>query len=146
MYKRQIRGYIDALKKHNLPLDTELLIESSLTIEDGRKRMSQLLKLKNRPDAVYIASDYAALGALQVLKEQGVKIPTEIALVGFGNEPFTAMVTPSITSVNQHSGEIGRLAALTFLEHVEKDTITQNLHKKILDAELIIRDSSEEKK
>ena len=146
IFNNRIRGYVDALKKHNLPLDTELLVESSLTIEDGRQKMSQLLKLQNRPDAVYVAGDYAALGALQVLKEQNIDIPTEIALVGFGNEPFTAMVTPSITSVNQHSEEIGRLAALTFLEHVEKDTVTQTLNKKILDAELIIRDSSDQKK
>lgn len=146
IFNNRIRGYIDALKQHDLPLDNELLIESSLTIEDGREKMTQLLKLKNRPDAVYVAGDYAALGALQVLNEQKINIPTEIALVGFGNEPFTSMVTPSITSINQHSAEIGKQAALTFLKHIKKDNVTQTLNKKILDAELIIRDSSNIKK
>ncbi|WP_228530287.1 LacI family DNA-binding transcriptional regulator [Tamlana sp. I1] len=142
IFNNRIRGYIDALKQHDLPLEEELLIESSLTIEDGRKKMLQLLSLKNRPDAVYVAGDYAALGALQVLKEQNIKIPNDIALVGFGNEPFTALVTPSITSINQHSEQIGKLAAKTFLEHAKTDTVKQTLNKKILDAELIIRDSS----
>ncbi|TYA74965.1 LacI family DNA-binding transcriptional regulator [Seonamhaeicola marinus] len=146
IYNNRIRGYIDALKKHNLPLDDELLLESNLTTLDGRAKMHQLLHLENRPDAVYVAGDYAALGALQVLNEQQIKMPEDIALVGFGDEPFTSMVTPSITSINQHSAEIGKRAALTFLEHAKKDTITQTLNKQILDAELVVRESSARKK
>ncbi len=142
IFNNRIRGYIDALKKHQLPLEDELLIESSLTTEDGREKMIQLLALKDKPDAVYVAGDYAALGALQVLNERGIRIPEDIALVGFGNEPFTGMVTPTITSINQHSIEIGKQAAKTFLQHAKKTIIKQQLNKIILDAELIIRDSS----
>ena len=146
IFNNRIRGYVDAIKKHNLPLDESLLIESSLTIEDGRAKMTQLLALKNRPDAVYAAGDYAALGALQILTENKIDIPNEIALIGFGNEPFTAMITPSISSINQHSTDIGKQAALTFLERVKNPKIKQTLNKIILDAELIIRDSSNVKK
>ncbi|OEJ99105.1 LacI family transcriptional regulator [Flavivirga aquatica] len=142
IFNNRIRGYVDALKKYDLPLDNELLIESSLTIKDGREKMLQLLSLKNRPDAVYVAGDYAALGALQILNEQHINMPKDMALVGFGNEPFTSMVTPTISSINQHSAEIGKLAAKTFLEHAKKATIKQSLNKIILDAELIVRDSS----
>ena len=145
IFNNRIRGYMDAIKKHDLPLDDELLIESSLTKEDGREKMIQLLALPKRPDAVYIASDYAALGALQVLKENKIDIPNEIALVGFGDEPFTAMVSPSITTVNQHSSKIGKLAALAFLKHIKTSILKQTLNKIILDAELIIRDSSKRK-
>jgi LacI family transcriptional regulator len=140
-----IKGYLDALKKHHLPLDEELLIESNLSTENGREKMQELLNLEIRPDAVYVAGDYAALGALQVLNENNIKVPDEMALVGFGNEPFTNMVTPSITSINQHSAEIGRLAAETFLNYTKKETITQELKKQILDAELIVRASSNKK-
>lgn len=145
IFNNRIKGYIDAIKKYSLPSDDELLIESSLTQEDGRAKMEELLALDKRPDAVYIASDYAALGALQVLKENEIDVPNEIALVGFGNEPFTAMVSPSISSVEQHSAEIGRLAAQTFLAHVKSPILQQTLNKKILDAKLIIRDSSNKK-
>ncbi|WP_299670384.1 LacI family DNA-binding transcriptional regulator [uncultured Polaribacter sp.] len=146
IYNNRIRGYVDALKKYDLPLDDELLMESNLTTEEGRKKMQQLLNLKNRPDAVYVAGDYAALGALQVLNENNIKIPDEIALVGFGNEPFTDMVTPNITSIAQHSAKIGKLAAETFLNYTKKETVSQELNKQILDAELIIRDSSNKNK
>ncbi len=145
IFNNRIRGYMDAIAKHNLPLEDELLIESSLTIEDGRKKMKQLLELKNRPDAVYVAADYAALGALQVLEEEHIKVPEDIALVGFGNEPFTALVNPSITTVNQHSDEIGKQVALTFLERVKTPGKKQTLNKIILGAELIVRDSSNKK-
>jgi LacI family transcriptional regulator len=145
IYNNRIRGYVDALKKYKLPLDAELLTEGDLTIEDGRIKMRQLLSLKTRPDAVYVAGDYAALGALQVLKEHKILVPEEISLVGFGNEPFTDMVTPKITSVNQHSAEIGKQAANTFLKYIENDTIEQSLNKIILTAELIVRDSSNKK-
>ncbi len=145
IFNNRIRGYIDALKKHHLPLDDELLTESGLTIEDGREKMLELLSLDTQPDAVYVAGDYAALGALQVLKEKNIRIPEDIALVGFGNEPFTDMVTPRISSVHQHSAEIGKQAANTFLKYVGQDAIDQQLNKIILNAELIVRDSSNKK-
>ncbi len=146
IFNNRIKGYIDALKKHNLPLSDELLIESNLSTIDGREKMLQLLSLEDRPDAVYVAGDYAALGALQILNEKKIKVPEEIALVGFGNEPFSSMVTPSITSIEQHSEEIGKQAAYVFLEHIKKDVVKQTLTKKILDVDLLIRDSSNKKK
>lgn len=142
IFNNRIRGYIDAIKINNLPVDDELLIESALTLEDGREKMKQLLLLKNRPDAVYVASDYAALGALQILKEHDIDVPEDMCLVGFGNEPFTSLVTPSITSVNQHSAQIGKSAAETFLHLVKKEELNQTLDKIILNAELIERESS----
>lgn len=142
IFNNRIRGYIDAIKINNLPVDDELLIESALTLEDGREKMKQLLLLKNRPDAVYVASDYAALGALQILKEHDIDVPEDMCLVGFGNEPFTSLVTPSITSVNQHSAQIGKYAAETFLHLVKKEELNQTLDKIILNAELIERESS----
>lgn len=142
IYNNRIRGYLDALKKYNLSLEKELLLESDLSIEDGRNKMEDLLALDNKPDAVYVAGDYAALGALQVLNEKKIKIPEQIALVGFGDEPFANMVSPKMTSVNQHSYQIGKIAAEKFLEYTKQNTIQQSLQKHILKAELIIRESS----
>ena len=142
IFNNRIKGYIDAIKKYDLPLEEALLTESALTLEDGREKMKALLDLPEKPDGVYIASDYAALGALQIIKEKGLRVPEDIRLVGFGNEPFTALVTPSITSVNQHSAQIGEAAASTFLNLVEQDELQQSLNKIILSAELVERNSS----
>lgn len=143
IFNNRIRGYVDALKQHNLPLDESLLMESNLTLEDGRAQMTQLLELEQRPDAIYAASDYAALGALQVLKENNIKVPQDICLVGFGNEPFTSLVTPTISTVNQNSEAIGRIAAETFLKRVNDSNWKPRLTKNILESKLIIGDSSD---
>lgn len=142
IYKNRIRGYRDALEKFGLPIEESLIIESNLRIDDGRRIMKELLELKNKPDAVYAAGDYAALGALQVLQENHINVPGDIALVGFTNEPFTSLVTPSITSVEQHSEQIGKVAAETLLMRLEFPNEKVSLNKLILPAELIIRSSS----
>ena len=142
IYRNRIRGYRDALEKFKLPIEDELIIECDLRMEDGRKITNSLLELEHRPDAIYAAGDYAALGALQVLKERKIKIPDDMALVGFSNEPFTSFVTPSMSTIDQHSAEIGRLAAETFLDRMENPTKVVALNKIILDAELIVRESS----
>lgn len=142
IFNNRIRGYVDALKKYELPVESDLLIECNLTIEDGRNQMKALLKLDQKPDAVYAASDAAALGALQILKERNIKIPAEIKLVGFGNEPFTELVSPSISTVEQQSHEIGRISAEVFLKRISENDLKQQLTKHILDAKLIVRASS----
>ncbi|TYA74675.1 LacI family DNA-binding transcriptional regulator [Seonamhaeicola marinus] len=142
IYKEREIGYRDALEKYNLPIEDELIVESTLRLEDGRRIMQELLELNERPDAVYASGDYAALGALQVLQENNIKVPEEIALIGFSNEPFTSFVSPSISTVNQHSEEMGKLAAETFLNRLENSSEDVSLNKITLNTELIIRDSS----
>lgn len=143
IYKNRIQGYKDALQAHELPSDDVLLVESNLSIEDGRTIMEQFLDLDQIPDAVYAASDYAALGALQVLQERNIRVPEDIAIVGFSNEPFTSLVTPSITSINQHSEEIGRLTAEAFLRRIDEINKPPQLNKIILNPELVVRASSQ---
>lgn len=145
IFKNRIIGYLDALEKHDLPIENDLLLEGSLSLEDGRQKMETLLKLPNRPDAIYAASDFAALGALQVLKENNIRVPEDIALVGFGNEPFTSFVSPAISTINQYSEEIGRLAAEAFLYRIKNPKKKVSLNKMILNAELVVRDSSNKK-
>ena len=103
--------------------------------------MQQLLQNHTDIDAVYAAGDYAALGAMQILKENNIRVPEDIAVVGFSNEPFTGLTSPSITTVNQHSSQIGQLAAKAFLNRIEEKTESP-LNNLILEPELIIRDSS----
>lgn len=142
IYKNRIKGYRDALAKFDLPIEESLIIETNLRLEEGRRIMQQLLDLPNRPDAVYAAGDFAALGALQVLLENNIKVPEEIALVGFSDEPFASYVTPAITSINQYSEQIGKLAAEAFLYRINNPLEKVGLNKIILNAELIARDSS----
>lgn len=140
IYKERIRGYKDALEKSGLAVQENWIIESNLRLEDGRRIMQQLLDLPERPDAVYVAGDIAALGALQVLLENDIKVPEEIALIGFSDEPFTSLTQPSISTVNQHSDQIGKLTAEAFLERMNNPK--KSINRIILEPELIIRQSS----
>lgn len=141
IYKERIRGYKDALEKTGLAAPENWIIESNLRLDDGRRIMQQLLDSPERPDAVYVAGDIAALGALQVLLENNIKVPEEMALIGFSDEPFTSLTQPSISTVNQHSDQIGKLAAEAFLERINNPK-KKTINRIILEPELIIRQSS----
>ncbi|HYC86402.1 MAG TPA: LacI family DNA-binding transcriptional regulator [Chryseosolibacter sp.] len=146
IYKERLRGYKDALVSHKLKFDESLVIPSNLQLDDGRASMQQLLKLKHMPDAVFSASAYGVMGALQVCKENGIKVPAQIALVGFSNEPFTSFTEPALTTVDQHSLQIGNAAAQIFLEEVASDKQRFIPQKVVLTPELIVRGSSLKRK
>lgn len=152
IYKERLRGYREALIANGLIYDESLVVESDLQLEDGKESMLQLLKLKDIPDAVFSASAYGILGALLVLKEQGIKIPEEVALVGFANESFMSFTEPSLSTVEQHSMHMGNTAAQIFLDEVTESAKKSDTPKKfipqkiILSPELIVRQSSLKKK
>jgi LacI family transcriptional regulator len=146
IYKERLRGYKEALLANGLPYDESLVIENNLQLEDGRSGMLQLLKLDSPPDAVFSASAYGILGAMQILKEKGIRIPDEIALAGFSNEPFTSVTEPGLTMVDQHSMRMGNAAAEIFLQEIADETKKFIPQKIVLKPELIIRGSSLRKK
>lgn len=146
IFKERLRGYREALLDNNLPYDETLVIESNLQLEDGRNSAEQLLKLRERPDGIFSASALSIVGALQVLKENNIAVPDQVALVGFSNETYTSFTDPSLSTVEQHSMRIGNAAAEIFLEEVNADHKKFIPQKIVLKPELIIRQSSLRKK
>jgi LacI family transcriptional regulator len=146
IYKERLRGYREALLDNGLPYDESLVVESNLQLEDGRNSMEQMLQRAEIPDGVFSASAYGILGAMQVLKEKGIRIPEEVALVGFSNEPFTSFTEQALTSVDQHSMRMGNAAAEIFLEEITSSNQKFIPQKIVLKPELIIRQSSLRKK
>lgn len=142
VFKERLRGYADALKDHGLPYDEDLVVPSNLQLEDGRASMEKLLKLKELPDAVFSASDFGAMGAMQVLKEHNIKIPQQIALVGFSNDPFTSFTDPPLSTVDQLSITMGRRTAELFFQQLKSSDRKFVPQKTVLKPELIIRKSS----
>lgn len=143
IYKERLRGYKTALLDHGLPFDDRLVVESDLQLEDGRKSMQRLLSAGEMPDAVFSSSDLGAIGALQVLKENNISIPHQVALVGFSNEPFTMFCDPPLTTIDQHCERMGNVASEMFLDEVKAAGTATFIPKKVvLMPELIIRQSS----
>ena len=137
---------MDALRDSKIPIIDELIIASDLQLEDGRTSMEQLLKLKERPDAVFSSSDFGAMGAMQVLKENNIKIPDQVAIVGFSNEPFTSYTDPPLSSVDQMSRNMGKITAEAFFDELKLEDKSNFIPQKtVLSPQLIIRGSSNKK-
>lgn len=143
IYKNRYEGYKAALKKYGLESHPDHVIQASSKIESGIEAVTQLWNSKIKPDAIFAAGDYVALGAIQELKNRNIKIPEEVCIVGFSNEPFTKYMELSITSVDQTPQLMGKIAAQVFLEQV-KEGQTLSIEKKVvLPPELVVRNSSD---
>lgn len=141
LYQNRKRGYMDALKKHGIPYRETYCIESLLTEKDGTASAKKMLKLK-AVDGLYSANDTAAISAIQYLKSKGINIPNDIAVVGFNNDPISAVIEPSLTTVNQPDFEMGRIASSVLISQIEAKNTSINNKSQVLDVELIVRDSS----
>jgi LacI family transcriptional regulator len=141
IYRERLRGYKDALKDQGLAFDEQLLAYG-VYVEDGMQNMEKLLQLVQPPDAVFAASDFSALGALQTLKAKNLRIPEDVALVGFANEPFTAYLEPSLSTIDQHSQEMGVAAAQLLLEAIQEGSHQFPSRTIVLNPELLVRKSS----
>jgi LacI family transcriptional regulator len=142
IYKNRRQGYLDALRSFDLPLDEELIVYSDMTLEQGTEGMKQLLALPHPPDGVFAAGDSSILGALQLLKSRGIRVPQDIALAGFSNEGFTAITEPMLTSVDQRCEEMGQATVRLFMELMEAKGTPFYQRQVVLQPQLFIRESS----
>jgi LacI family transcriptional regulator len=142
IYRQRRQGYLDALATYDIKPDEELIVYSDMTTEEGAQATRQLLALPTPPDAVFGAGDSVILGALQLLKIQGIQVPQAIALAGFSNEGFTAITEPRLTSVDQRCEEMGEAAVRLFLELAATPNAPFMQRQVVLQPELFIRESS----
>ena len=112
----RIKGYQDALSQYGISLRKEYLIEGNYTFLSGYKAAKQILTLREKPTAIFAASDAMAIGAEKALLEAGVKIPDEIAIFGFDGLDFAEYVHPSLSTIVQPRYEMGVLAMQRMLE------------------------------
>src|SRR5471030_2731218 len=142
IFMQRKMGYLKALKKFNIPIEDELIIENAWTKELGAEATRKLLSLPNPPDAIFAStSDFSALGVLDVATAMHIKVPQKLGICGYSNEPFTELTSPSITTIDQFSIYMGKtIANLYFQEMDNKDT--EVVHKIIsIKPKLIVRSS-----
>lgn len=141
--KHRMNGYLDALKKHNIPVDPELIFNvSGFSPEYGVEATKTMLKLKQLPDAIFAINDGIAIGAMYVIKEAGIQIPNQISVVGFDDEPHSSYFIPPLTSVWQPVYDMGLLSARILLNKLQGHKLTASPRYEILKPELIVRESS----
>ena len=142
IYKNRRQGYLDALLSYGITPDDSLIVDCEMTVEDGRESMARLLALPNPPDAVFSAGDTAILGALQLLKSRGIRVPQDVALAGYSNEALTMVAEPMLTSVDQRCEEMGQAAFRLFTDLVEAGDAPFSQRQVVLQPQLFVRASS----
>ncbi|MBC7829578.1 MAG: LacI family DNA-binding transcriptional regulator [Chitinophagaceae bacterium] len=143
IFNQRLKGYIDALNTHNIPVNEDLIVYGKVSIDSGKECMKKLLEGSQRPDGVFAVEDFTALGAMQAIKNANKKMPEEIAIIGFANEAFGEYLTPSLSTVNQQTIRMGEEAARLFFEGLDKMNLYKTKSRKlVLEPEVICRQSS----
>jgi len=142
VYRNRFEGYKAALLKNGLFFDAGLVFNDIITRDSGEQSAMIISQMKPLPDGIFSASDFSALGAIIKLKELGLQVPLDIAIVGFANEPYDDMLNPGLSSIDQHSIEMGHNVAKLFLEEVSNPQAVLVPKRIILNPELHIRGSS----
>lgn len=133
------QGYEDALRAAGLPVRPDLVYRGDFRERGGYEGIQALMALPRRPTAVFVANNLMTLGAFRALHEAGIRIPEEIALVGFDDMPWATSLNPPLTAVSQPSQEIGSSAADLLLDRIARpDRAIRHL---ILETTLVVRAS-----
>lgn len=142
IYQERFLGYAQALAEYGIPVDKQLVYLGDLYLECGMDAADYILSLPEKPDGVFAANDTTAAACIISLKKHGIRIPEDIAVVGFNNDPVCRIVEPNLTSIHYPGHEMGELAARSLINHLNGDAdilLTQHIQ---LRSDLIIRDSS----
>ncbi len=132
------RGYQDALTAHGLSRDDALVSFGDYSMDSGARAMQQLLPAK--PDAVFVTSDTMALGALRTLREHNLRVPDDVAIVGYDDLPPAIQADPQLTTIRQPIEQTGHLAVETLLQLIENPQ--RPLRQVKLSNELVVREST----
>lgn len=141
VYADRFTGFRNALDDHNIPFENSLLIVNDLTEEAGWEAAGQILAMTERPDGLFVTNDLVAASCMRSLMEYGLKVPGDIAIVGFNNDPICKLTVPTITTINYPGIEMGRVAARQLIKKIAANlpAFTENT---IVPVDLIVRHSS----
>lgn len=142
VYADRLNGYKDALKNAGIPYDEELVIINDLTAEAGVAAADYILNMSKKPDAVFASADICAASCMAVLKENGIKVPEDISIAGFNNDPITRMTEPRITTVNNPGFLMGEIVANHLINHLNGVSALKANQQIIVDSEVIYRGST----
>jgi len=142
LYLQRMKGYQQVLQENNLELTDDLIYICNLSMEAGTEAARYILNMDQKPDAVFVANDNCAVGCMLALKQAGIRIPQDIAFVGFNNDPVSKVIEPNLTTINYPGHEMGEVAARNLIHHLNGTNTIHSTNTIILRSELIIRDSS----
>ena len=139
---RRLAGYKQAIKKAGIPYNPEYVVETMYDAESGYEKCKLLLKLKNRPTAICAANDLVAIGAMQLINEEGLNIPSDISITGFNDIWFASKVYPSLTTIRMPLRQMGEEVCNMLIRLIENKEGRPARKRRVFPADLIIRNST----
>ena len=143
--KERLKGYEDALTAAGMPLDKSYVIDcEDGTMECGRQAMEKLLSLSSPPDGVFANNDALAIGALKAIRTKGLRIPQDVAVIGFSNWVYSQITDPPLSTVDQPGFEMGRQATRMLISRIEHPEDDKPMPHQVvrLETSLVVRESS----
>ena len=142
VFHERKEGFIAAIAEAELPIPYNYIVDNVLTRERGKAAALSLLGFSNPPDAIFTVSDHQSLGVLDAAALLNIRIPDELGVFGFADESFTQLVTPSLSTIDQHSLEIGRKAAELYFERIYQQKHPPRTETIVVASDIRIRQSS----
>jgi len=142
VYHDRLEGYKKAIHDAGVFWDESLVLHTRLDIQAGVDAADTVLAMKPMPDGIFVANDLCASIVIKNLKLRGIKIPEQIAIVGFNNDPIANIVEPNLTSIDYPSRLMGETAVKQLLELLPGRLKTSSQSKTLIESELIVRQSS----
>lgn len=142
MVKRRKHGYLEALRENRVPIERELVVCEKIDYDWALEATIKLLEMENRPDAILAFNDIITFAAFTAIKQKGLDIPKDVALIGFTDDVHAKYVTPKMSAIEDQSFEMGVQSCKLLLKSINGDS---KIYKKIVPQKLVIRETSAKK-
>ncbi len=139
MVRRRKHGYLEALRENHIEIDREMVICGKIDYQFALQAVEQLLKREHRPDAILAFNDIITFAAFTAIKNCGLRIPDDVALIGFTDDVHAAYVTPRMSAIEDQSRLMGITACQLLLKNINGDS---SVYKEIVPQQLVIRETS----
>jgi LacI family transcriptional regulator len=146
VYAQRHRGYTDALFDAGIPYEKNRVLVKDLSEESALAAAHEILKMKPVPDGLFVTNDFIAAVCMQELKRNGVRVPEDMAVVGFNNDAISKIIEPQLTTINYPGKDMGEITARSLINHLKGLGSIATTNRIIVKSELIVRGSSQRKK
>lgn len=146
VYAQRHKGYADALYDNNIPFNKKYVLIKDLSEQCGVEAAMEILKMNPLPDGAFITNDFSAAVCMQTLKEHGVRIPEDIAIIGFNNDAIGKIIEPQLSTIDYPGIDMGEIAARNLINHLKGLSNIKHTNTIVIRSNLIIRGSSLRKK
>ena len=142
MVIRRKHGYLEALRENRIPIERELVVCEKIDFDWALEATVKLLRMENRPDAILAFNDIITFAAFTAIKQEGLRIPEDVALIGFTDDVHAKYVTPKLSVIEDQSHEMGAESCRLLLKSINGDT---RIYRKIVPQKVVIRETSAKK-